>query len=259
MRLCRIPAGSFQMGMTAEEILGVKKIPQRAISLSRGFLLGAYEVTQGEFEAVMETNPSWFSMAGGGSDAIQDQDTKQFPVEQVSWFDAVRFCNKLSQKEGLQPYYDILGSRVKILDGDGYRLPTEAEWEYACRAGTQTPFHFGSTGNGTEANANGKLPYGAVRPGPHLERTTKVGSYPANAFGLHDMHGNVWEWCWDWEGRYRPGPERDPIGPEQGTTRICRGGSFNYSLSHARAAAVAAIDPDSKIAQFGFRVARFLK
>ena len=131
--------------------------------------MGVYEVTQGEYEKVMGVNPSSFKTVSG-------QDTSRFPVEQVSWNDAVEFCQKLSAKDGVT-----------------YRLPTEAEWEYACRAGATTTFHFGGTLNGDKANVDGSNPYGTATKGPFLQRTTTGGSYPKNAFGLFDMHGNVWE------------------------------------------------------------------
>src|SRR5690606_10225748 len=136
-----------------------------------------------------------------------------------------------------------------------YRLPTEAEWEYACRAGTTTPFHFGSQLNGDEANCDGTLPYGTTVEGPHLRRPTKVGSYAANAFGLYDMHGNVWERCAD---RYGDDPAtmvQDPQGAQSGSTRVIRGGSWDAGARSLRSAYRSWRLPESRYRDLGFRVA----
>src|SRR4029077_8680599 len=135
-----------------------------------GFYLGAYEVTQSQFEKLLGRNPAGFSKDGDGKSAVEGKDTASFPVEQVSWYDAVEFCNALSKSEGLPEYYTlirhdinkkkIVGAEVAKDGGKGYRLPTEAEWECACRAGTKTPFHFGDMLNGKDANVNGEYPYG---------------------------------------------------------------------------------------------------
>jgi formylglycine-generating enzyme required for sulfatase activity len=156
----------------------------------------------------MGTNPSDFKTVAG-------QDTSRFPVERVSWEEAVEFCRKLSALSAEQS-----AGRV-------YRLPTEAEWEFACRAGTTTPFHFGSQLNGREANCDGNYPYGTTTKGTYLQRPTTVGSYAANGFGLFDMHGNVWEWCSDWyEVAIRDSPVDDPTGPTSGSLRVNRGGGW---------------------------------
>jgi len=165
----------------------------------------------------MGTNPSLFSASGKGKDEVSGEDTSRFPVERVSWEDAVEFCRELS----LLP--------EEKTEGRIYRLPSEAEWEYACRAGTTTPFHFGHQLNGNEANCLGNCPYGTETKGPFLRRTTTVGSYQPNAFGLYDMHGNVWEWCQDWYGKdyYRNSPVDDPQGPSSGASyRVIRGGNW---------------------------------
>src|SRR5262249_46149806 len=139
-----------------------------------------------EYARVMGTNPSWFCAEAEGKEKVAGMDTRRFPVEMVSWEDARAFCRKLSS----------LPDEQKA--GRAYRLPTEAEWEYACRAGTTSTFHCGNTLSGKQANVNGYQPYGDTEQGPYLERTTTVGSYEANDHGLYDMHGNVWEWCQDW-------------------------------------------------------------
>ena len=184
----------------------------------------------------MGTNPSRFKSVAG-------QDTSRFPVESVSWNDAVEFCKKLSEKDGVT-----------------YRLPTEAEWEYACRAGTTTTFHFGSMLNGDKANVNGSNPYGTATKGPFLQRTTTVGLYPKNAFGLFDMHGNVWEWCEDVydEKAYasRSGTTTDPKATSGSESRVVRGGAwFNVSRS-TRSAYRNRYTPDGRTHLVGFRVVR---
>jgi formylglycine-generating enzyme required for sulfatase activity len=164
-------------------------------------------------------------------------------VEQVSWDDAVEFCRRLRRKEGVT-----------------YRLPTEAEWEYACRAGTTTPFSFGSVANGRQANCKGDEPYGMEQKGPNLGRTTAVGSYAPNAFGLYDMQGNVWQWCADWYGEryYDVSPPDDPRGPDAGSWRILRGGSWGVGAEDARSAVRVGDTPDFSSGSVGFRVARTL-
>jgi formylglycine-generating enzyme required for sulfatase activity len=162
-------------------------------------------------------------------------------VECVSWEDAVAICRKLSAKEGQE-----------------YRLPTEAEWEYACRAGTTTPFSFGSVLKGQEANCDGNYPYGTTTKGPFLGRTTKVGSYAANAFGLYDMHGNVWEWCADWYDAeyYKHSPSEDPPGAASGSYRVYRGGGWFLDASGCRASCRRGGVPGYRGAILGFRLAR---
>jgi len=201
-----------------------------------------WEVTQGEYERVTGTDPSWCSRTGQGSTRAAGQDTSRFPVEQVSWEDAVEFCRRLS---ALLPEQS---------SGRVYRLPTEAEWEYACRAGTTTPFHFGSELNGGEANCDGNHPYGTGTKGRYLARPTTVGSYGANSFGLCDMHGNVWEWCLDWYGDYAVTSVDDPQGPTAGSYRVLRGGSwYSYSIG-CRSALRSNLNPDSRYYCLGFRV-----
>jgi formylglycine-generating enzyme required for sulfatase activity len=137
-------------------------------------------------------------------------------------------------------------------------LPTEAEWEYACRAGTKTPFHFGTEINGREANLEGTEPYGTTTKGPYLQRTTSVGKYPENTFALHDMHGNVFEWCWDWylPGYYAQGVNDNPLGPEGGTERVCRGGSYFVFEYGCRSTFRSMLKPTIPSRDIGFRVVR---
>jgi formylglycine-generating enzyme required for sulfatase activity len=190
------------------------------------FFMGKYEVTQEQWEAVMGNNPSYFKGA-------------KRPVEQVSWNDAVAFCQKLSQKTG-----------------KSYRLPSEAEWEYACRAGTKTPFYFGETITPELVNYDGNYPYGAAPKGLYRRKTTDVGSFPPNAFGLYDMHGNLWEWCSDrWHDNYNGAPT-DGSSWETGTSeyRVRRGGSWNNSPVLCRSADRYWNSAGNRNSDIGFRV-----
>ena len=242
MELVLIPAGEFTMGSPAgEEGRSPDEGPQHQVRISQPFYMGVHEVTQGEYKSVMGTNPSWFSKTGGGSSKVSGQNTSTFPVEQVSWNDAVEFCQKLSVKEGMT-----------------YRLPTEAEWEYAARAGTTTPFHFGSTLNGDKANVDGNFPYGRTTRGQFLRRTTTVGAYSKNDFGLFDMHGNVWEWCEDiYDAKAyasRSGRTTDPKVTSGLQDRVLRGGSWYLLSRNTRSANRGTFSPDNRNDSYGFRV-----
>jgi formylglycine-generating enzyme required for sulfatase activity len=201
---------------------------QHAVRLTKAFYMGTTEVTQAQWNKVMDGNPSFFT-----GDAL--------PVETVTWEEAVEFCRKLSDKEGVR-----------------YRLPTEAEWEYACRAGTDTPFHTGHTITTDQANYDGNYTYGDGQQGKYREETTEVASFAPNAWGLHDMHGNVWEWCADWYGAYPEGAAIDPQGPGQGEFRVTRGGCWINFPAICRAANRGKTVPVSWNFHFGFRVVRDL-
>jgi formylglycine-generating enzyme required for sulfatase activity len=177
----------------------------------------------------------------------------RLPVESVSWYEAVGFCNALSQKEGLPPFYAINGQwvvEVPDWNGPGYRLPTEAEWEYACRAGTTTRYSFGD-----DDKALGDYAWYSANSN---SQTHPVGEKKPNRFGLHDMHGNVWEWCWDWfhEDYYRNSPGVDPLGAGQAAYRVSRGGSSNYEPRHVRSAMRNRDAPELRLLNLGFRAAR---
>lgn len=241
MRLNCLPAGAFLMGSPEDEKKRNDDEFLHAVRITRPFLLGAYPVTQGEFEKVMGSNPSYFSSAGAGNDKMQGLDAARFPVENVSWEEAEEFCRKLSAHEGQE-----------------YRLPTEAEWEYAARASTNTVFHFGDSLVGNEANCICRSPYGTSDKGKYLGRTTPVGSFAPNAFDLYDMHGNVWEWCHDWydENSNRDSPPEDPAGPLYGGPwRVARGGNWRLPAACCRAAFRNAFEPDTRDSGLGFRVA----
>ncbi len=238
-----IPPGKFLMGSPkGEKEREVDEGPQHEVTISRTFYLGKYEVTQEQYQQIVGKNPSAFSAGGACKQAVAGLDTRRFPVENVSWEDATEFCRKLSARDR---------------ERRRFRLPTEAEWEYACRAGTRTPFHFGNSLNGEEANCDGTNPYGTDKKGTFLRRPCRVGSYRPNAFGLHDMHGNVWEWCADWHDKdhYGKSDKKDPQGPEKGTARVLRGGSWGDYARFCRAALRSRGAPGVRSVINGFRVA----
>jgi serine/threonine-protein kinase len=245
MRLVKIPAGTFTMGSPRQEAGRAPDEDQHEVKISRSFWMGAYPVTQAEYEKVMGSNPSFFTATGAGKDRVKDLDTRRLPVEQVSWTDAVEFCRRLS----------ALPEEKKA--GRTYRLPTEAEWEYACRgkSGTYQVFHTGNTLTSDDANFDGNNPLPQdAKKGPYLQRTSLVGSYKPNAFGLYDMHGNVWQWCQDWLGPYDASRRIDPMGPDRGNIRVWRGGSWNLSAANCRSASRHADGPETRYPISGFRV-----
>jgi formylglycine-generating enzyme required for sulfatase activity len=226
MKLALLPAGKFTMGSPATEAdRNGNEGPQVEVEIAKDFYIGVHEVTQRDYARIMGNNPSGISFEGGPQERLKGvPHTGDFPVDSVTWDDAVEFCEKLSE---------LIGERNA---GRVYRLPTEAEWEYACRAGTTTAFAFGPAAGGKDLNCNGELPYGDAPAGPYLKRTAKVGSYRPNAFGLYDMHGNVFEWCQDWFGPYGAGPLKSPAGPENGDQRVLRGGAWNSAAAQCRSA-----------------------
>jgi len=226
-----------------------------AVMILSAFNMGKYEVRQELYYAVMGTNPSSFS-SNPASGEIQNKR----PVELVTWYDAVEFCNKLSEKEGLTPVYTITGRKPSTgypitsatvtpnWESNGYRLPTEAQWEYACRAGTTTAWYFGDT--------ESQLVNYAWYSSNSGSKTHQVGLKLANAWGLHDMHGNVWEWCWDWYGTLPATNQNNYTGAVSGTYRVIRGGGWSNSAGFTRSAYGSLDDPDYRINYIGFRVVR---
>jgi formylglycine-generating enzyme required for sulfatase activity len=260
MKFVLIPPGTFVMGAPRQEqdtVLSLLNAQHRAswephirgerqheVTITRAFYLGVHQVTQAQWRAVMGDNPSWFCATGGGKAKVQDMNPDDFPVECVSWEDAQIFHQRLAALE------------KERAAGRQYRLPTEAEWEYACRGGLSSQaFHFGNSLSSTQANFDGSYPYGGAAKGPYLERTCEVGSYPENGYGLRDMHGNVWEWCSDWYdlGYYAASPAEDPPGPPEGSSRVYRGGSWRNFGWYARSAFRRRCPPGYRTHLLGFR------
>ena len=214
----------FLMGSPASEEGRDDNEAQHRVILTKGFWMQKTQVTQGQWQAVMGSNPSRFA---NGS---------KHPVEQVSWEYCLDFIERVRQRRNV------------------VRLPTEAEWEYACRAGTTTPFSFGVTISTAQANYNGYEAYGNGKKCMYRAKTTPVGSFAANAWGLHDMHGNVWEWCSDWFGEYAPGVVTDPTGPQTGSDRVLRGGSWVSNPRHIRSANRSWNPPTGSGFSVGFRL-----
>jgi formylglycine-generating enzyme required for sulfatase activity/predicted Ser/Thr protein kinase len=217
-----IPPGTFMMGSPPGEEGRADDEKQRKVTISKGFWMGKYEVTQAQWKAVMGSNPSDFK-------------GDNLPVENVSWNDCQEFIKRLNaRREGR------------------FRLPTEAEWEYACRAGTTTPYHFGRTISTDQANYSGISDVTGKRV--YRKQTTDVGSFEANAWGLCDMHGNVWEWCQDWFGDYSGSTVTDPTGATSGTARVLRGAGWGYGPLTCRSAYRGSGPPDNRSWDDGFRV-----
>jgi len=224
MKFAWISPGTFLMGSPESEEQHQPDEKQHRVTLTKGFFLGIHQVTQAQWQAIMGSNSRRFK-----GDTL--------PVEKVSWDDCQEFCKKLSQKTG-KPH----------------RLPTEAEWEYAGRAGTTTPFHFGATISTEQANYKGNKTYGGGNKGQYRKESTPVGSFPANAWGLYDMHGNVWEWCQDWHGHYPSEDVVDPKGVDSGSAHVLRGGSWGDYPWDCRAACRGWGAPGDRYDGFGVRV-----
>jgi formylglycine-generating enzyme required for sulfatase activity len=222
-----IPAGEFLMGCGEDEPDRRGDKTRHRVTLTQPFWLGKYEVTLEQ----------WHAALGKGSKRYRGS---RSPAHAVSWTTAHAFLEKLNA----------------MVPGGGFALPTEAQWEYACRAGTATPFHFGPTITTDQANVNGETPYGDGPPGVNRKHPVAVGSFPPNAWGLHDMHGNLWEWCEDWYAPYTAEPQTDPTGPATGTRRVLHGGSWLIIPNFARSAVRAAVSPDDRYTTYGLRLAR---
>jgi formylglycine-generating enzyme required for sulfatase activity len=235
MLLVPIPSGTFMMGASderadlmalVEQIPGAdyswyaNETPRHQVTISEPFFMSAHEVTQDQYETVMGTNPAHFR-------------GPRRPVERVSWPDAMAFCERLSELEGVT-----------------YRLPTEAQWEYACRAGTSTRFNFGGEYSPELLNCNPRWESGTGA----LTQTVDVGSYPPNPWGLYDMHGNVGEWCLDGQRKYQAEPATDPVGPTPDDDRVLRGGSHSHYFMTCRAGDRGKTDLSTRSPEYGFRV-----
>ena len=243
--MVRIQGGTFTMGSPANEPQRGNNEIQHQVTVS-SFYMGKYQVTQKEWYEVMGTNVRQQRDKVNPEGPMRGEGDN-YPMYYVSWFEAVEYCNRRSQREGLTPAYTINGTNVTWnRNANGYRLPTEAQWEYACRAGTTTAYHTGAVISDNtgwyEANSG---------------RTTHpVGQKTANAWGLYDMHGNVLEWCYDLYGSYASGAQTDPVGASSGSNRVVRGGSWDASTQVVRSAHRGSLNPTYRNNSFGFRLVR---
>ena len=224
MNFVLIPAGEFTMGSPVTEPERLPSETQHKVRITKPFLMQTTPVTQAQWKALMPASPARFQGAN-------------LPEDSVSWFQAVKFCDTLSNR-----------------DAAAYRLPTEAEWEFACRAGTTTPFSFGDSISPDDANYNGNVHYGNGAGSQFRVATTPVDTFKPNPWGLYDMHGNVWQWCGDWYAQYPDGDASDPAGPAQGAVRVVRGGSWADVPRFLRSACRETTPPDKAAIHIGFRV-----
>jgi formylglycine-generating enzyme required for sulfatase activity len=253
--MVHIAGGTFQMGSGG--IGFPDEQPVHTVTVY-GFYMDRSEVTQADYESRMNTNPSYFT-----GDSLR-------PVESVTWFDAVLYCNARSRQESkdtVYTYTSVIGtpgngcSGLEGFDADfsknGFRLPTEAEWEYACRAGEAADYYWGDSHPPAAADDTAAIDAQAVWNHNSNGSTARAGSKESNGLGLYDMAGNVWEWCGDWYGSYPAGSQTNPSGPSGGSSRVCRGGScFNASLSLRSATRLGDYYPGTRISNLGFRCVR---
>ncbi len=247
-----IKGGVFQMGSPESEAWRSADETQHTVTVS-DFYMSKYELTQEEYEEITGSNPSNFQ-------------GDNLPVENISWLDAVAYCNARSEEDGLTPVYAIDGQNVSWdRSANGYRLPTEAEWEYACRAGTTTPFYMENSPSAEDVNYYGHYPYEIednyfsqnnleVKPGEYRETTVPIDSFSENPYGLYNMHGNVSEWVWDYYGEYPTDEQIDPAGPNSGTLRVYRGGGWNDFAKNMRSAYRATLEQNKGSFNLGIRL-----
>jgi uncharacterized protein (TIGR02996 family) len=238
MRLALLPPGHVRMGSPADETWRGDDEAIRLVQVARPFYLGVFPVTQEEFRRGTGHSPSLYREGGSRAGEVSGLDTLRFPVENVTWDDAARFCKRLSERPE-----ERQAGRV-------YRLPTEAEWEYASRAAgiSLTPFAFGTSLCSAQANFDGAHPFGGAAPGPSLSHPCEVGSYRPNACGIYDVHGNVWEWCSD---AYASEPGRAVTNGG----RVVRGGAYYNYAAWCRSARRGSVGRSSRQGHVGFRVA----
>jgi len=230
MEFVLVPEGDFVMGTPIDEVGRETQERQHAVSLSHAYYLGTYEATQSDWRAVMGDSPSHFAECGDDC-----------PVENINFFEIQKFIARLNE-----------------LTSETFRLPTEAEWEYACRAGSAAAFRTGDRLTTDEANVNGRTPYAGKPTGIARDKTLPVGSFPPNAWGLYDMHGNVWEWVQDRHCRYPEAPASDPLGVCDSELRVIRGGSWYFGADSARCGLRYTHRPEDRGMSLGFRLAREL-
>ncbi len=245
-----ISGGTFQMGSPDSEPERSSDEIRHSVTVG-SFYMAKTEVSQQEYQTVMGSNPS---------------ETKgdNLPVTNITWYDAIQYCNRLSAAEGLPPCYTLSGTTVTWdKSAGGYRLPTEAEWEYAARANTTTPFHFGDYVHNSDANCYNAYGYNNDASGnwvngsdSYLRKTVAVDQYAANGYGLYNMHGNTAEWVWDWYDEYDTGAAANPTGPESGNAKIIRGGGWNDHPKHIRSAYRGAQPADVPLYSIGMRPVR---
>ncbi|MDE5770412.1 MAG: SUMF1/EgtB/PvdO family nonheme iron enzyme [Ruminococcus sp.] len=250
MQYTLIKGGTFQMGSPESEPERSSDEIQHSVTVG-DFYMSKTEISQKDYQEIMGENPS---------------DTKgdDLPVTNITWYDAVQYCNKLSQNEGLTPCYTISGNTVTWdKSANGYRLPTEAEWEYSARANTTTPFSFGDYVHNSDANCYNAYGYNNDASGnwvngsnAYLRKTVPVTQYSANDYGLYNMHGNVAEWVWDWYSEYDSKTSADPTGSESGNTKVVRGGGWNDHPKHIRSAYRGAQPADVGLYSIGIRPVR---
>jgi formylglycine-generating enzyme required for sulfatase activity len=234
--MVRVSGGTFTMGSPSNEANRDNGEAQHQVTISAAFYIGKSEVTQKEWVAVMGSNPSSFK-------------GDNLPVEQVSWYDAIEYCNKRRLKEGLTPAYTVSGTTVTWnREANGYRLPTEAEWEYAARGGSGAAYRIYAGSNSVDS-----VGWWGSNSG---NKTHPAGTKGANSLGIHDMSGNVYEWCWDWYASYGISSQTDPRGASSGSARVARGGSWDSLGPYLRSASRDSTAPSRRGSNLGFRLVR---